>query len=125
MLYQITRLLTNLILHPLFDLFGFSSLGYQLVSFFHCCPSPLPLLSLSPCSSRFSIHSLFKHDRLLRAHGDEVPSHLRQPVDLLQCLPHLGHRQLHLAASVRPTGQAREDQRLDRGHKQPLRVAPG
>lgn len=79
----------------------------------------------SPALRLLNIHSLFKHDRLLRATGNEVPAHLRQPHFSLQFVPNLGHRQLHVAPSLCPSGQAREDQRLVSRAQQPLRVDPG
>lgn len=89
-----------------------------------------PTLPLSPCFASpslrlLNIHSLFKHGRLLRAAGDEVPAHLRQANFSLQFFPDLGHRQLHMAPQLRPSGQAREDKRLVSRQQQPLRVDPG
>lgn len=94
------------------------------------CPPPSPhspsfSCFASPSLRLLNIHSLFKHGRLLRAAGDEVPAHLRQAHFSLQLFPHLGHRQLHVAASLRPSGQAREDKRLVSREQQPLRVDPG
>lgn len=91
---------------------------------------PPPTLPLSPCFASpslrlLNIHSVFKHGRLLRAAGDEVPAHLRQANFSLQLFPDLGHRQLHVAPPLRPSGQAREDKRLVSRQQQPLRVDPG
>lgn len=79
----------------------------------------------SPSLRLLNIHSLFKHGRLLRATGNEVPAHLRQAHFSLQFIPYLGHRQLHVAPSLCPSGQAREDKRLVSRAQQPLWVDPG
>ena len=86
---------------------------------------PLLLLSLPPSRHLLRIHSLFKHGRLFRASGDEVSPHLRRAAVGHQLVQHVGHRHLHVAPSVRPAGQAGQDQRLVPGPQQPLRVAPG
>lgn len=93
-----------------FPLFSFSSwLGF----------------SLSPSSHLLAIHSKFKHDRLLRAFGNEVSAHLWREDHSLQLLPHVGHWHVHMASSVCPTGQTGKDQRLVSCTEQPLRVDPG
>ncbi len=60
--------------------------------------------SLPPSRRLLSIHSLFKHGRLLRASGNEVSPRLRWAAFGLQLFPHVGHRYLHVAPSVCPTG---------------------
>lgn len=45
----------------------------------------------SPSLRLLKIHSLFKHGRLLRASGNEVPAHLRRTDFSLQLFPHVGH----------------------------------
>lgn len=94
-------------------------------SFFSALSLPLALFSLPPPLRLLMIHSLFKHGRLLRASGNEVPAHLRRADFGLQLFPHVGHRYLHVAPSVCPPGKAREDKRLVSCAQQPLRVDPG
>lgn len=78
------------------------------------------------CLSTWShFHSLFKHFRLFRADGHEVPVGVWPSDHSVQHLPHLEHRGLHLASSLRPTGQTRKDQRLDCCFQQPVWVATG
>lgn len=81
--------------------------------------------SLSPSSHLLAIHSKFKHDRLLRAFGNEVSAHLWREDHSLQLLPHVGYWHVHMAPSVCPTGQTGKDQRLVSCTEQPLRVDPG
>lgn len=97
------------IFHSFSFSFSFSGLG---------SPSPRPPI-------RLSIHSQFKHDRLLRAFGNEVSAHLWREDNSLQLLPHVGYWHVHMAPSVRPTGQTGEDQRLVSCAKQSLRMDPG
>lgn len=78
----------------------------------------------SPSFRLLKIHSLFKHGRLLRASGNEVPAHLRCTDFSLQLFPHVGYWQLHVAPPLCPSGQAREDKRLVSRAQQPLRVDP-
>lgn len=82
------------------------------------CPHPL-LLSV------VSLHSVFEHDRLLRAARYQVTADRWQAADGFQLFPHLGHRGVHLAPTLRSSGQAGQDQRLDSSHQWPLRVAAG
>ena len=71
------------------------------------------------------LSSVFKHNRLFRVAGAQVPAGVGPPDHGLQRVPDLGHRGLLLAAALRPAGQAGQDQRLGRSHQQPLRVAAG
>lgn len=89
--------------------FSFSGLG---------SPSPRPPICLS-------IHSKFKHDRLLRAFGNEVSAHLWREDHGQQLLPHVGYWHVHMAPSVCPAGQTGKDQRLVSCAQQSLRMDPG
>ena len=71
------------------------------------------------------LSSVFKHNRLLRVAGDQVPAGVGPADHGLQRVPDLGHRGVLLAAALRPSGQAGQDQRLGRRQQQPLRVAAG
>lgn len=102
--------------------------GWRSYSFCGCIHfPPLFFFFILPCLSLplLKIHSLFKHNRLLRASGNEVPAHLRCTDFSLQRLPHVGDWQLHVAPSICSSGQAREDKRMVSCTQQPLRVDPG
>ncbi len=84
----------------------------------HFLSRPLPL-------SVVSLHSVFEHDRLLRAARYQVTADRWPADDSFQHFPHLGDRVVHLAPALRSSGQAGQDQRLDSSHQWPLRVAAG
>lgn len=72
----------------------------------HFLSRPLPL-------SVVSLHSVFEHDRLLRAARYQVTADRWQAVDSFKHFSHLGDRVVHLAPALRSSGQAGQDQRLD------------
>lgn len=77
--------------------------------------SASPPLPPSPCLT----------PRVFGADGHEVSPGVQPADHRLQHVPDVGAGGLRLAPPPRPSGQTGQDQRLDRRHQQPLRMAPG